>query len=99
MLRTMLCCILTLSFMLSAAPLWADEECGKLITERCESCHYKSRVCQKLGKHTKRRWKRSIKNMVRYGAKLSKKEEEKLIDCLSKAPPGADYVCKYDKKS
>lgn len=71
-----------------------NEQCAELISNRCQGCHYKSRVCQALGKKSKWKWKRSVSNMVRYGAKLSGAEQKIVIECLSSAPVGADYVCK-----
>lgn len=32
--------------------------------------------------------------MVRYGAKLDKREQKALIKCLYKAKPGTEYICK-----
>jgi len=71
-----------------------SEQCAELIDTRCQGCHYKSRICQALGKKSKWKWKRSVGNMVRYGAKLSGPEQKIVIDCLASAPAGADYVCK-----
>lgn len=73
----------------------AEQTCKQLIDTRCESCHYKTRICQVLGKKSKWGWKRSMKRMIQYGAKLTKAEQKTLTDCLVKARPGADFVCKY----
>ena len=72
----------------------ANEQCAELINSRCLGCHYKSRICQTLGNKRKWEWKSTVKNMIRLGAKLSDAEKETIIDCLSSAPAGADFVCK-----
>ena len=71
-----------------------NEQCAELINSRCLGCHYKSRICQTLGKKRKWEWKSTVKNMIRLGAKLSAAETRTIIDCLSSAPAGADFVCK-----
>lgn len=70
-------------FVFSSANAGADEECAKLITTRCEVCHYKTRICESLGKKSKSVWKRTVGNMVSYGAQLNKDEQQQLVDCLS----------------
>lgn len=70
-----------------------DTTCGQLLVTRCEECHYLSRVCQKLGKKSKWRWKRSMKVMVRHGAKINKAEQKKLIKCLAEQSPDVVAVC------
>ncbi|MFC1523870.1 hypothetical protein ACFL6N_03675 [Thermodesulfobacteriota bacterium] len=72
---------------------FAGEECWVLLEAQCVECHYKTRICQSLGKKSKRKWKRSIKNMVKRGAKLSKKEQQILVECLHAEPPGSKKVC------
>ena len=73
---------------------YAADRCETLLASKCTSCHYLTRVCQVLGKKNKRTWKRSIKNMVRYGTKITREEQKILLDCLSTAPPRDKRVCK-----
>lgn len=73
----------------------AGEECANLITSRCEVCHYKTRICESLDKKRKSAWKRTVGNMVSYGAKLSKDEQLSLVDCLS--GPSADITALCEK--
>lgn len=80
------------------SPLLANEECGAIISARCEACHYKSRICQNLGKKSARGWQRTMRNMVRHGAKITEAEQKTLIECLANAAPSADFACKYKEK-
>ena len=87
-------------------PVAAQESCVRLLTKRCEVCHYMTRVCQKVDKERKKKswfggsegtWKRTIKNMVKQGAQLNKAEEKILIECLSKPTSEVLSLCKLNK--
>ncbi len=79
-------------------PGLAEESCSELLTNRCEVCHYNTRVCQKVQrKKGKSSWKRTVKNMVKQGAKLDKAEQKKLVDCLSKPTPEILEFCNIKK--
>ncbi len=71
-----------------------NNQCTGLIDNRCQTCHYKSCICQVLGKKSNWEWKNTVTNMMRHGANLSDAEKETVIDCLSSAPVGAEYICK-----
>jgi hypothetical protein len=105
---------LTLLFILSGALLWlaaaphnaAGQSCAELLRDRCETCHYLTRVCEKVEKDLGRSswfggtagsWKRTIKNMVRQGAKLDNGEETVLADCLSTPAPEVLDICNLQK--
>ena len=83
--------LLVLLFGFSAGH--AEEDCGSLITGRCEGCHYKTRICQALGKKSRSRWKRTVKAMVKKGAILSGKEQKILVRCLSNPDPAVVGLC------
>jgi hypothetical protein len=68
--------------------------CRSLLTDRCEKCHYSTRVCQALEKKSLRKWKRTIERMIRYGAVLSPAEEALLTDCLFSAKTGDKDICR-----
>ena len=96
----------TINFTISS-PAVAGESCVQLLTTRCETCHYLTRVCQKVDKERNKKswfggsagtWKRTMKNMVKQGAQLNKEEEEILVDCLSKPTPEVLNICKLGKK-
>jgi hypothetical protein len=104
------CCLLALMLLsLLAAQITlvaAEEGCGKLLKRRCEVCHYLTRVCQKLQKEQKKgffggvfsgSWDRTIKNMVRQGAKLTEAEQKKLTECLDNSSPEVLEVCGLSK--
>jgi len=91
--------LLTLLIGLQSAlvcfPVHAQDQCQTILNSKCTRCHYLTRVCQELGKKTKRSWKRTINNMIRYGAKLSGEERDILLDCLGNAAPGDTRICEY----
>ena len=97
-----------LLFLTSApASVFAEgASCGELLKDRCQKCHYLTRVCQKLEKNQNSglfggvfagSWSRTIHNMIRQGAKLTKAEQEKLTQCLDSASPEVLEVCGLKK--
>jgi len=104
-----------LLFALPAALMWlvvavpqhaAGESCTGLLQGRCQTCHYLTRVCERVEKNQERStwfgktagaWKRVIKNMVRQGAKLTSAEEEQLAGCLSAPAPEVLDFCGLKK--
>ena len=93
-----------LLLMLALMPGMAvGESCAELLRGRCETCHYLTRVCEKVEKDQERgswfgntsgSWKRTIKNMIRQGAKLNGDEEALLVDCLSTPEAEVLDLCK-----
>lgn len=71
-----------------------DTSCATLLLTKCDSCHYLTRVCYRVGKKSKRSWKRTLKSMVRYGAKLTKEQQNILLACLSDSTGEAQSTCK-----
>ncbi len=68
--------------------------CLELLQNRCQSCHYLNRVCQKLEEKSKRRWAATLKRMVkRRGANLSGEEQDFLLDCLATPAPDIKQEC------
>lgn len=79
-------------------PVLAAEDCTALLADRCEKCHYLTRVCDKVAENKgKWSWKRTVKNMVRQGAKLDDAEQDKLVDCLSEPAPDVRQLCSKNK--
>lgn len=83
-----------------AGPMFAvaetKPECAELLRNRCQSCHYLSRVCAQVGKKSKRRWRATLKRMVtRRGAELTEEEQVFLLDCL--VAPASDIVKECEK--
>lgn len=87
--------VLALLLLLACNPTdsLAASDCADLITGRCETCHYKTRICDALGKKSRWRWKGTIKNMVRKGAILSKDEQNTLLACLSSSDASVLRLC------
>ena len=76
----------------------ADESCASLLQSRCLSCHFETRICDKMKKKKgKGSWKRTIKSMIRHGAKLDKGEQKLLIQCLAGRDKAALSLCNMDK--
>ena len=89
-----------------SSPVAGEESCIQLLTKRCETCHYMTRVCQKVDRERNKKswfggsegtWKRTIKNMVKQGAQLNKAEEDILVDCLSTPTSEVLSLCKLNK--
>jgi len=79
-------------------PSLAAETCSTLLTGRCESCHYLTRVCEKVAENKgKWSWKRTVKNMVRQGAKLTDAEQDILVTCLSEPASEVVKLCGQNK--
>lgn len=58
--------------------------CARLVERRCVVCHFETRICQKVRKgKSKRSWKRTIRTMVRHGARLDSGEIDWLTRCLA----------------
>ena len=87
------------SFLFSfTTPSLADESCGSLVQNKCMDCHFETRTCQKLRKKKgKSSWKRTIKSMVRHGAKLSKGEQKTLVQCFTSRDASVLSICGLDK--
>ena len=68
--------------------------CAELLQNRCQSCHYLGRVCRQVGEKSKRRWKATLKRMVkRRGAVLNTEEQEFLLGCLLAPAPDIKKEC------
>lgn len=108
-LRHILWCILFASVtlvLLLPGSVAAEEGCTQLLTKRCATCHYLTRVCQKVERERNKKswfggsagtWKRTVKNMVKLGAQLNDSEETLLVECLSKPASEVLGLCKLDK--
>ena len=82
----------------SVGPVFAASEsgskCGELLVTKCQSCHYLERVCSQVGIKSERRWKATMKRMVkRRGAELRVDEQMTLVECLSSSDPGILKEC------
>ena len=77
---------------MEAAP--SEAVCTALVDAKCVRCHYKTRICDALGTKSVRKWKKTMKFMVKAGAQLSQDEQNKVVACLSSLPKGSDVVCK-----
>jgi hypothetical protein len=71
-----------------------DRSCATLLLTKCDSCHYLTRVCYRLGKKSKRGWKRTLKSMIRKGTQLTMKEQKLLLECLSNPEGEAQSTCR-----
>ena len=76
-----------------ATPSWAEQDCNEMLEKNCTSCHYKTRVCKKIGKKNERSWKNTTKRMIRYGLKLDNSEVKKITDCLVALDENSEKFC------
>ena len=87
----------TVAVATALALFWAAnagaDQCSDLIVEKCTACHQISRVCKKVGKKSKSRWKRTLKRMVRHGTEMSKEESGAILTCLLEAKAGVRAMC------
>ncbi|MBU0729826.1 MAG: hypothetical protein KKE17_11915 [Proteobacteria bacterium] len=86
--------VATLLMFFPLQEISAENRCGPLLETQCEQCHYKTRICQSLGKKSKWKWRNTIRAMVKKGAKLTREEEKILVECLHSLLPGAEIACK-----
>ncbi len=81
-----------------AEPSRAEETCESLVNGKCLSCHFETRICQKMKKKKgKRSWKRTIKGMVRHGTELSREQQKTLVQCFSGRDAAVLALCGLDK--
>lgn len=72
----------------------AKPGCVELLQARCQECHYLERVCKQVGEHSKRRWKATLKRMIkRRGAEVTDEESKMLLDCLTVPAPDVKKEC------
>jgi hypothetical protein len=69
-------------------------ECATLLLTKCDSCHYLTRVCYRVGKKNRHSWQRTLNAMVRHGAQLTTAEQDTLLACLSDAVPEVEKTCR-----
>jgi hypothetical protein len=72
----------------------SEAVCSAIVDAKCVKCHYKTRICDALGTKSARKWKKTMRFMVKAGAQLSQDEQNKLVACLSSLPKGSDVVCR-----
>ena len=82
------------SVFLQALPARAGEDCVQKVEANCTSCHYQSRICEQLGKKSRRSWKVTIKRMLRYGLQLQGTSQEEMLECLLNLEKDSARLCK-----
>ncbi len=71
----------------------AGDNCDFILNTKCTMCHNLGRVCRKLGKKSKSRWRKTIKRMVKHGTPLSDDEQKELTLCLYNESDTARAAC------
>lgn len=71
-----------------------SDNCRAILESACEFCHSETRICQKLGKKSESRWRRTVERMIKRGAKLTSDQEATLVNCLTNESPDIVQVCK-----
>ncbi len=92
--RVIVSLFLGAALFLADGPAWAEGECGKLIQQKCQSCHSLARTCAGLGRD-KRQWQHTIKKMAAYDRTITRKEQKLLINCLSKQKKDVSELCRH----
>ncbi len=97
--RSLMIILVTLVLIIGTGKiaLTSENSCEELMNTKCTGCHYSNRICKKLTKKSKRKWIRTVKNMVRHGAKISKDELKEIVTCLTGPSPGITAWCKEDE--
>ena len=85
--------VLAAVFIFTSAPLLAGQDCIEMLEQNCTNCHYKTRICKKVGKKNRRAWKNTTKRMIRYGLKLDKSELDKVTNCLVALEENPEKFC------
>ncbi len=93
MTRQLISIALAAALILTTTPLWAEQDCSEILEQNCISCHYKTRICKKVGKKNKRSWKNTTKRMIRYGLKIDKSELNKITNCLVDLAESSEKFC------
>jgi len=79
--------MLTLPVASGAAAAPGDElpegDGKKILQASCTSCHHLGEVTKFRGYYTKAQWRDVVVTMVEYGAELSERETEVLVDYLT----------------
>lgn len=79
--------------LLAVRPVGA-EACADLVLTSCTSCHYQSRICEKLGQKSRREWKVTIKRMLRYGLVLDDAGQAGMLECLLALEKDSGKLCR-----
>lgn len=90
--------LLQFTFALPSPAVAAAPACGELVKSKCTTCHYETRICQKVKKRKgKGSWKRTITSMIRHDAVIGKAEQKRLLTCLSKPDSEVLELCGMKK--
>ena len=68
--------------------------CREIMASHCTSCHQESRICAKLGQKSQGQWERTIKRMIKHGAKLNNGQKDALVQCLANQDDSIKEYCK-----
>ena len=92
MTKKILYFLLVTGMLTVPANSFAAETCGTLLV-RCDQCHDRERICERLGKSEKY-WKSILKYMISNGAEISTDEAALMVPCLSSKAEDAIKFCK-----
>jgi len=91
-------CFAAIMFLISLIMLSkssrASDDCALILTTKCNLCHNLGRICRKLGKKSKSRWRSAINRMVEHGAALSDTQKIELTICLYEQSDNVKAACK-----
>jgi len=83
-----------IAILLWAPVARAENTCVEKIQDKCTSCHYPTRICEKIGKKSRRNWKVTVERMLRYGLQLPDGKLDEMIDCLQGLEADRGNLCR-----
>lgn len=88
--------VLAISWVVLATtiPVRANQGCADKVMATCTKCHIQTRICEKLGKKSKRDWKVTLKRMLRYGLVLNETDQDNMLKCLLSLEKNSGNLCK-----
>lgn len=75
-------------------PAQAAKDCEDKIIAICTTCHYQTRICEKLDKKSKREWQTTLKRMLRFGLVLDEAGQGRVLECLMALKKDHGKFCK-----
>lgn len=86
--------LMLIVYLWTAMPAMAEQDCAAKILANCTSCHYQTRICEKLATKSKKEWKATLKRMLRYGLVLDETGQDGMLECLASLKKDSGKLCR-----
>jgi len=86
--------VMGLATLALTIPARAAQDCTDQVLATCTSCHYQTRICDKLDQKNRRDWQETLKRMLRYGLVLDETGQGRVLDCLVALKKDHTKLCK-----